>query len=227
MHQRTFARVAPMRAKVFFYGCALDRGVSHVAALRRAGAARSRATRARRSRSVPDTVEVFARRGSILDRNGNVLVRSLPSESVYAVPHDLARSGCRRRPSCRAIFGKLDPAVVARCTTSACGSSGSRARCRTSVAERVRALDAAGHRSSRKKIPACASTPRPARIDACSVSSAPTKTGSTASSTPYDARLARPLGQRRSSRPTSSAARFRSGARRVIKPAQPGLELSS
>jgi cell division protein FtsI/penicillin-binding protein 2 len=36
-----------------------------------------------------DTVEVFARRGSILDRDGTVLVRSLPSESVYAVPHDL------------------------------------------------------------------------------------------------------------------------------------------
>ena len=36
-----------------------------------------------------DTVEVFARRGSILDRNGNVLVRSLPSESVYAVPREI------------------------------------------------------------------------------------------------------------------------------------------
>ena len=36
-----------------------------------------------------DTVEVFARRGSILDRYGNVLVRSLPSESVYAVPREI------------------------------------------------------------------------------------------------------------------------------------------
>jgi stage V sporulation protein D (sporulation-specific penicillin-binding protein) len=31
-------------------------------------------------------VDSFARRGEILDRDGNVLVRSLPSESVYAVP---------------------------------------------------------------------------------------------------------------------------------------------
>jgi stage V sporulation protein D (sporulation-specific penicillin-binding protein) len=33
-----------------------------------------------------ETVDSFARRGSIVDRDGNVLVRSLPSESVYAVP---------------------------------------------------------------------------------------------------------------------------------------------
>jgi stage V sporulation protein D (sporulation-specific penicillin-binding protein) len=33
-----------------------------------------------------ETVDSFAKRGSILDRDGNVLVRSLPSESVYAVP---------------------------------------------------------------------------------------------------------------------------------------------
>ena len=37
-----------------------------------------------------DTVEVYARRGSILDRDGTVLVHSLPSQSVYAVPHDLS-----------------------------------------------------------------------------------------------------------------------------------------
>src|ERR1700761_3320266 len=33
-----------------------------------------------------ETSDVFAKRGSILDRDGNVLVRSLPSESVFAVP---------------------------------------------------------------------------------------------------------------------------------------------
>jgi stage V sporulation protein D (sporulation-specific penicillin-binding protein) len=33
-----------------------------------------------------ETVDSFAKRGSIVDRDGNVLVRSLPSESVYAVP---------------------------------------------------------------------------------------------------------------------------------------------
>jgi stage V sporulation protein D (sporulation-specific penicillin-binding protein) len=33
-----------------------------------------------------ETVDAFAKRGSIVDRDGNILVRSLPSESVYAVP---------------------------------------------------------------------------------------------------------------------------------------------
>jgi stage V sporulation protein D (sporulation-specific penicillin-binding protein) len=33
-----------------------------------------------------ETVDEFAKRGSIVDRDGTVLVRSLPSESVYAVP---------------------------------------------------------------------------------------------------------------------------------------------
>src|ERR1700722_16226694 len=33
-----------------------------------------------------ETSDVFAKRGSILDRDGTVLVRSLPSESIYAVP---------------------------------------------------------------------------------------------------------------------------------------------
>jgi cell division protein FtsI/penicillin-binding protein 2 len=36
-----------------------------------------------------ETVESFARRGSILDRDGGVLVRSLPSESIYAVPSNV------------------------------------------------------------------------------------------------------------------------------------------
>jgi stage V sporulation protein D (sporulation-specific penicillin-binding protein) len=37
-------------------------------------------------------VEVFAKRGSILDRDGNVLVRSLPSQSVYAVPTSIDKA---------------------------------------------------------------------------------------------------------------------------------------
>jgi cell division protein FtsI/penicillin-binding protein 2 len=37
-----------------------------------------------------ETVESVARRGAILDRDGGVLVRSLPSESIYAVPTDVA-----------------------------------------------------------------------------------------------------------------------------------------
>src|SRR5580658_8317974 len=88
MHQRTFERVAPMRARLFFYACM---GVALFLAWRLCdvqglkGALYAREALAQRS----DTVEVFARRGSVLDRYGNVLVRSLPSESVYAVPRDL------------------------------------------------------------------------------------------------------------------------------------------
>ena len=59
-----------------------------------------------------DTVEVFARRGSILDRYGNVLVRSLPSESVYAVPREIVDPAVAIA-KLQGIFGKLDPSVAA------------------------------------------------------------------------------------------------------------------
>ena len=111
MHQRTFARVSPMRARAIFYALLAvaafltwrlyDVQVAAWAQLtRRALAQRS------------DTVEVFARRGSILDRNGNVLVRSLPSESVYAVPRELSDPGAAIA-KLQKVFGKLDPATVA------------------------------------------------------------------------------------------------------------------
>jgi stage V sporulation protein D (sporulation-specific penicillin-binding protein) len=58
-----------------------------------------------------DTVEVFARRGSILDRDGNVLVRSLPSESVYAVPHDLGDPD-KTIAALTPIVGKIDKATA-------------------------------------------------------------------------------------------------------------------
>jgi stage V sporulation protein D (sporulation-specific penicillin-binding protein) len=110
MHQRTFARVTPMRAKVFFYLCALMAAylawrLYSVQVLH--GAAYAREALAQRS----DTVEVFARRGSILDRNGNVLVRSLPSESVYAVPREIADAD-GTVTKLQTIFGKLDAATI-------------------------------------------------------------------------------------------------------------------
>ncbi len=111
MHQRAFARISPIRAKSVFYALLLTAGylawrlydvqVVH-------GASYARQALAQRS----NAVEVFARRGSILDRNGNVLVRSLPSESVYAVPRDLADPDATAAKLQR-IFGKLDPSTVA------------------------------------------------------------------------------------------------------------------
>jgi stage V sporulation protein D (sporulation-specific penicillin-binding protein) len=111
MHQRTFARVAPMRARLFFYACLgialfLAWRLCEVQALK--GAMYARQALAQRS----DTVEVFARRGSILDRNGNVLVRSMPSESVYAVPREIADPDAAAQ-KLQQIFGKLDASTVA------------------------------------------------------------------------------------------------------------------
>jgi stage V sporulation protein D (sporulation-specific penicillin-binding protein) len=72
------------------------------------GAAYSRQALAQRS----DTVEIFARRGSILDRNGNVLVQSMPSESVYAVPHDIVDPDLTAA-KLRTVVGKLGPETIA------------------------------------------------------------------------------------------------------------------
>jgi cell division protein FtsI/penicillin-binding protein 2 len=50
-----------------------------------------------------ETVDAFAKRGSIVDRDNGVLVRSLPSESVYAVPTSIDAA------SIPAISAKLAP----------------------------------------------------------------------------------------------------------------------
>ena len=109
MHQRTFVRVAPIRARLFFYTCMI---VALFLAYRLCmiqavnGASYARQALAQRS----DTVEVFARRGSILDRYGNVLVRSLPSQSVYAVPKEILQPDLTIA-KLRSVVGSLDPAV--------------------------------------------------------------------------------------------------------------------
>jgi stage V sporulation protein D (sporulation-specific penicillin-binding protein) len=111
MHQRTFARVAPMRARFFFYAClavALFLALRLVDVQGLKGSLYAKEALAQRS----DTVEVFARRGSILDRNGNVLVRSLPSESVYAVPREIVDADLTAA-KLQQFFGKLDAATVA------------------------------------------------------------------------------------------------------------------
>lgn len=111
MHKRTFSRVAPRRAKLLFYffallGCYLSWRLVDVQLVH--GPVYAKEALEQRS----DTVDVFARRGDIMDRNGNVLVRSLPSESVYAVPHDLADPDATIR-ELEPIVGKLDAATIA------------------------------------------------------------------------------------------------------------------
>lgn len=111
MHQRTFARIGPRRAKLFFYfifaiAAFLTWRLFDVQMLK--GPVLAKEALDQRS----DTVSVYARRGSILDRDGNVLVRSLPSESVYAVPHDLTDPD-RSVAQLESVFGKLGPSTVA------------------------------------------------------------------------------------------------------------------
>ena len=111
MHRRAFSHIGPQRAKIFFYAIFaislfLTWRLYDLQVMR--GPVLAKEAFDQRS----DTVELFARRGSILDREGNVLVRSLPSESVYAVPSQFIDADGTVRKLAQ-IFGKLDPAVVA------------------------------------------------------------------------------------------------------------------
>jgi len=100
-----------MRARLFFYACMsvalfLTFRLCVVQALN--GATYAREALAQRS----DTVEVFARRGSILDRSGNIMVRSLPSESIYAVPREILDPDATVAKLAK-LVGKLQPSLVA------------------------------------------------------------------------------------------------------------------
>lgn len=111
MHRRTFSRVAPGRAKILFYivaAIALGLGWRLVDVQLLKGPIYAKEALAQRS----DTVDVFARRGSILDRDGNVLAYSLPSESVYAVPRDLANPS-QTIARLQKVLGALPESTVA------------------------------------------------------------------------------------------------------------------
>jgi cell division protein FtsI (penicillin-binding protein 3) len=79
-------RAATGRAKNFFYvilaiACLLSIRLTYLQVVR--GPALAEKAREQHD----DTVEIFGRRGTIYDRDGNVLSRSSPSESVYVDPH--------------------------------------------------------------------------------------------------------------------------------------------
>jgi cell division protein FtsI/penicillin-binding protein 2 len=82
---RAFARVPPIRAKVsLVFVCALALALAARLGVVQVhdGPRLARAALAQHDVTVDD----FARRGTIYDRDGGVLVRSLASESIYAVP---------------------------------------------------------------------------------------------------------------------------------------------
>lgn len=89
MAARAFARVAPARAKISLAVVTL---LAAALAFRLGDVQIHDGPKLARAALLQhdETVESFARRGSILDRDGGVLVRSLPSESIYAVPPDVA-----------------------------------------------------------------------------------------------------------------------------------------
>jgi cell division protein FtsI/penicillin-binding protein 2 len=85
---RAFARVAPARAKIAFYIVSV---LAMFLCWRLADVQVRQGPRlaALALDQHAESVELFAKRGSIVDRDGNVLVRSLPSESIYAVPTNI------------------------------------------------------------------------------------------------------------------------------------------
>jgi len=131
-----------MRAKLFFYLCALM-GVYLCARLYLVQVVQGPTLAAKALAQRSDTVEVFARRGFIADRNGTVLVRSLPSESVYAVPHDLTDPD-NTIAQLQAIFGKLGPQTIAELHDKSLWFVWIARKVPVEVADRVRKADLGG-----------------------------------------------------------------------------------
>lgn len=110
MHKRAFSRVAPLRAKALFYLCFFialylvwrlyDVQVLH-------GPVYARAALDQRTR----LITIPGLRGEILDRDGNDLVRSLPSESIYVDPEEVANVE-ETAARLRAIVGPLAPQTL-------------------------------------------------------------------------------------------------------------------
>jgi cell division protein FtsI/penicillin-binding protein 2 len=114
MAARAFARVAPVRAKI---------SLVVVVALALALSVRLGNLQIREGPKLAHqalqqhghVVEAFAKRGAILDRNGGVLVRSLPSESIYTVPPEVTEPhavAVKLAPLLRKSAAALEPALA-------------------------------------------------------------------------------------------------------------------
>jgi stage V sporulation protein D (sporulation-specific penicillin-binding protein) len=141
MASRAFARVAPARTKIAFYlivaiASFLTWRLIAVQVLQGPKLAREAIDQR------AETVEVFAKRGSILDRDGGVLARSLPSESVYAVPTNVLKPH-EAALALAPILGKSAPDIEAALRDPSQFRWLAR-KISHAAADRVRALDIAG-----------------------------------------------------------------------------------
>ncbi|MEA2719650.1 MAG: hypothetical protein QOJ39_1514 [Candidatus Eremiobacteraeota bacterium] len=113
MAARAFARVAPVRAKFALVAVvALAMALSLRLGNLQIGQGPKLAHAALLQHG--QTVEAFAKRGAILDRTGGVLVRSLPSESIYTVPGEVTdahRVAVKLAPLLRKPVTALEPAL--------------------------------------------------------------------------------------------------------------------
>ncbi|HEV2644142.1 MAG TPA: penicillin-binding protein 2, partial [Candidatus Elarobacter sp.] len=141
MAARAFARVAPFRAKVSLAAVVV---LATLLAVKlgdvqiRQGPWLARTALAQHHL----TLESFAKRGAILDRDGGVLVRSLPSESIFAVPTDVTephRVAVKLAPLLRKPVADLEAALRDRSQFRWLAR-----KVPHDVAERVRALNFAG-----------------------------------------------------------------------------------
>jgi len=147
--KRSFARTATDRARWFYigvlcFGIFLAGKLAVVQAMQGPGLARD--ALAQRS----DTIEIFARRGSILDRNGAVIARSLPSKSIYAVPHDISDPDTVAR-ELGTVVGKLSPDTIAALHDKSLWFIWIARKVDHSVAARVAALHLVGVAERREK----------------------------------------------------------------------------
>jgi cell division protein FtsI (penicillin-binding protein 3) len=117
-------------------------GVAIVLRLLQVQVAQGSKYRARAQRQQERRIEVSARRGSILDRNGRELAISVECSSIYAIPDEV------RRPSAvaRALAGPLEatPAELAERLSRDAGFVWLRRKVDPEVAERIRGMKLPG-----------------------------------------------------------------------------------
>ncbi|HXP93063.1 MAG TPA: penicillin-binding protein 2 [Candidatus Binatia bacterium] len=104
-------RIRPGRAKVAFYMlCVIAAFLAYRLYEVQVVEGPSLSRQALEQRS--ETVETFARRGAIYDADHQVLVRSLPSESIYADPNDVVDPVSAGRKLAAALSLKLEDVVA-------------------------------------------------------------------------------------------------------------------